>query len=223
MKNYFKAGNNSFFGIDVLPEDTMEQVTHKIQDKRGIKPYSVSLYMADSLCNCGKTVNQLLLEDISAEIEIEYRPLEENDKLLDNNDVSMPLNVLYEEAKQNHLIDEISKNLQLEVKGLVEEQYTKINHEIKSMYDKNHGETIKDIEKEISYLKGELSNIDQLVSVVRNKNLTCFIQGDEFLQKLTEESNENIDFAIDTPPKCLTILLNSTNCDEGDDHRPSIR
>ena len=68
--------------------------------------------------------------------------------------------------KQNEkrLIDEISKNLQLELKGLVAQQYTKIKHEIKSMYDKNHGETIKDIEKEISYLKRELSNINQLVS-----------------------------------------------------------
>ena len=32
-----------------------------------------------------------------------------------------------------------------------------------------------------------------------------------------KESNENIDFAIDTPPHCLTITLNSKNCD-GDDH-----
>ena len=72
--------------------------------------------MVDSLCNCGKTVNQLLLEDISAEIEIKYRPSEENDELLDNNDVSMShLNFLYEKAKQNYLIDEISRNLQLEI------------------------------------------------------------------------------------------------------------
>ena len=68
--------------------------------------------MVDSLCDCGKTVNLLLLEDISAEIETEYRPSEENDKLLDNKDVSMShINFLYEEAKRNHLIDEISRNL----------------------------------------------------------------------------------------------------------------
>ena len=68
--------------------------------------------MVDSLCNCGKTVNLLLLEDISAEIETEYRPSEENDKLLDNKDVSMShINFLYEEAKRNHLIVEISRNL----------------------------------------------------------------------------------------------------------------
>ena len=68
--------------------------------------------MVDSLCNCGKTVNLLLLEDISAEIETECRPSEENDKLLDNKDVSMShINFLYEEAKRNHLIVEISRNL----------------------------------------------------------------------------------------------------------------
>ena len=57
-----------FFGMDVLPEDTIEQVTYKIQDKGGIKPCNVNLYMVDSLCNCGKTIHQLLLEDISPEI-----------------------------------------------------------------------------------------------------------------------------------------------------------
>ena len=53
-----------FLWMDVLPEDTIEQVTHKIQG--GIKPCNISLYIVDSFCNCGKTVNQLLLE--------EYRP-----------------------------------------------------------------------------------------------------------------------------------------------------
>ena len=85
------------------------------------------------------------------------------------------------------------------------------------MYDKNHGETIKDIEKEISYLKGELSNINQLLSNLRNKNSTWIIQRDAFSQKPTQESNENKDFAIDAPRKYLTIPLSSTNCDEGDD------
>ena len=89
MKIYFKTGNGRFFGMDVLPEDTMEQATHKIQDKGRTKLCNISLYIDDSLCNCGKTVSQLLLEDISAEIEIEYRPSEENDELLDNNDVFM--------------------------------------------------------------------------------------------------------------------------------------
>ena len=42
--------------------------------------------MVDSLCGCGQAVTQLLLEDISAEKEIEYRPSEENDEPLGNND-----------------------------------------------------------------------------------------------------------------------------------------
>ena len=174
--------------------------------------------MVDSLCNCEKIINQLLLEDISAEIEIEYRPSEENDELLDNNDVSMShINFLYEEAKRNYLIDEISRNPQLELRSLVAQQFTEIKHEIKFMNDNNHGKIIKDIEKAISYLKGELANTNQLLSNLRHKNSTSFLQGDAFPQKPTKESNENIDFVIDMPPQCLTIPLNSTKCDEGDD------
>ena len=81
--------------------------------------------MVDSLCNCGKTGNPLLLEDKS--VEIEYRPSEENDELLDNNDISMPhINFLYKKVKRNHLINEISRNRQLELNGLVGQQYTEI-------------------------------------------------------------------------------------------------
>ena len=84
-------------------------------------------------------------------------------------------------------------------------------------YDKNHGETIKDIKKEIGYLKGELANINQLLSNLRNKNSTCFIQRDPSPRKPRKEANANVDFAIDTPEQCPTIPLNSTNYDEGDD------
>ena len=202
MRNYFKTGNGSFVGMDVLPEDTMEQLTHKIQDKGGIKPCNVSLYMVDSLCNCGKTVYQLLLEHISAEIEIEYKPFEENDRLLDSNDVSMShINFLYEKVKRNHLIDEILRNLELELKG--PPKYTEIKHEIKSMYDNNGGGTMKGIDKEISFLKRELANTNQLLPNLHNKNSTCFLQFEAFTRKPTEESNENIDFDIETPPQCL--------------------
>ena len=90
-------------------------------------------------------------------------------------------------AKQNHLIDEISRNIQLELKGLVAQQYTEIKHEIKSLYDNNHGEAIKDIEKEMNYLKGKLANTNQLLSNFRNKNSTCFLRGD-----VSTETNRGI-------------------------------
>ena len=77
------------------------------------------------------------------------------------------------------------------------------------MYDNNNGETIKGIEKEISYLKGELENRSQLLSNLSNKNSTCFLQGDAFPRTPIEKSN-------DTPPQCLTLPLNSTNSDESD-------
>ena len=90
------------------------------------------------------------------------------------------INFLYQKVKRNHLINEISRNLQLELKGLVAQQYTEIKQKVKSMHDKNYGEKIKDTEKEINFLRGELSNINQLLSNLRNKNSTCFIQGDAF-------------------------------------------
>ena len=78
------------------------------------------------------------------------------------------INFLHEGAKQNHLIIEISRNLKLEPA----QQSTKIKHKIKPMYDNNHGKTIKGIEKEISYLKGEIANKNPLLSNLRNKNST---------------------------------------------------
>ena len=78
------------------------------------------------------------------------------------------------------------KSLDIWNLDLVAQQYTEIKHEIKSMYDNNHGETIKDVEKEISYLKGELRNTTQLLSNFRNKNSICFLQGDAFPGKPTK-------------------------------------
>ena len=43
----------------------------KIRDKGGIKPCNISLNITGSLCNCRRSKNQLLLEEISTEIEIE--------------------------------------------------------------------------------------------------------------------------------------------------------
>ena len=47
----------------------------------------------------------------------------------------------------------------------------------------------------------------QLLSNLRNENLTYFLQWDAFPRKPTEDSNENIGFAIDMPPQCLTNYL----------------
>ena len=119
------------------------------------------------------------------------------------------VNFLYEKAKRNHLIDEISRNLLLELKGLVAQQYTIINRKsgpcmIISSRCRKRNKLL------------ELANKNQLLSNFCNKNSKYFWQGGAFPRKLTEESNKNIDFAIDTPPQCLTIQINSTNCAEED-------
>ena len=79
-----------------------------------------------------------------------------------------------------------------EFNGLVAQQYAEIKHKIKSLYDNNHGKVIEDTEKEMNYLQGELAGTNQLLSHFRNKNSTCFLQGDAIPRKTTEESNENI-------------------------------
>ena len=84
------------------------------------------------------------------------------------------------------------------------------------MYDNNYAETMKVVEKERSYLKGELANAKRMLSNLRSKDSTWFLQGDALPRKPKQESNENIDFAVETPPRCLTIPLNSTKYDESD-------
>ena len=48
-KTCYKSGNESFFRMDVFPEDTMVKDMHKMQEKGGIKPCNVSFNMVDSL------------------------------------------------------------------------------------------------------------------------------------------------------------------------------
>ena len=79
-----------------------------------------------------------------------------------------------------------------EFNGVVAQQYAEIKRKIESLYDNNDGEVIEDIEKEMNYLQGELAGTNQLLSHFRNKNSTCFLQGDAIPRKTTEESNENI-------------------------------
>ena len=43
------------------------------------------------------------------------------------------INFLYKKVKRNHLINEISRNLQLELKDLVAQQYAEIKHKVKSI------------------------------------------------------------------------------------------
>ena len=194
--------------MDDLPEDTMERVTHKTQDKGRIKPYNVNLHMVYSLCNYGKTVNKLFVgryisRDKKKNIDL---PREMMNFLIT---MTFQCKLSIRESKTKSLDRALSRNLLLELKGLVAQQYTIINRKsgpcmIISSRCRKRNKLL------------ELANKNQLLSNFCNKNSKCFLQGGAFPQKPTEESNKNLDFAIDTPPQCLTIQINSTNCAEDD-------
>lgn len=119
----------------------------------------------------------------------------------DNNDnLVLPINFLYQEAKQNQLADETSRILQFKLKGVVAKQYTKINQKTKSTCGNNHEKIIKDSEKEITDFKLVLANTNQLISNLCNKTSTYFLQESTFPLNPTNKCRKNIDFAIKVPP-----------------------
>ena len=71
MQIFYKAKNGKTVSLEVNPEEIMQQVTEKIQDKGGIRPCNVSLTKIDTRCHCGNfSLQEFLLEDISEEIDI---------------------------------------------------------------------------------------------------------------------------------------------------------
>ena len=47
-----KSKNGKAVRLEINPEETMEQITEKIQDKGGIRPCHVSLTKIDTGCYC---------------------------------------------------------------------------------------------------------------------------------------------------------------------------
>ena len=67
----YKAKNGKTVSLEINPEETMQQVTEKIQDKGGIRPCNRSLTKIGTRCYCGNfTLQVFLLENISKEIDI---------------------------------------------------------------------------------------------------------------------------------------------------------
>ena len=57
--------------MDIKPDETMKEVAAKIQDKGGLNPCHVSVTMVNNVCDCGKRIEHLLLENLDNLIEIE--------------------------------------------------------------------------------------------------------------------------------------------------------
>ena len=49
----------------------MQQITEKIQDKGGMRPYNINLTKIDTRCHCGNfSLQEFLLEDVSEKVDI---------------------------------------------------------------------------------------------------------------------------------------------------------
>ena len=48
MQMFYKAKNGKTISLEINPEETMQQITEKIQDKRGIRPCNVLLTKIDT-------------------------------------------------------------------------------------------------------------------------------------------------------------------------------
>ena len=57
--------------MDIIPDETMKEVAAKIQDKGGLNPCHVNVTMASNVCDCGKRIEDFLLESLDNSIEIE--------------------------------------------------------------------------------------------------------------------------------------------------------
>ena len=84
---------------------TVEQVTHKIQDKSEIKLFNVSLCMVDSFCSCGKTISELFLEDNGRNRNRICTFWGKSSAYDNNKNWVAHINVLYKEAKWNKSLD----------------------------------------------------------------------------------------------------------------------
>lgn len=68
MRVYYKNSNGNVFTIDIQPPKTMKKVAAKMQDKGGLKPCNISV---NNICDCGKRIEHLLLENLDNPIDIE--------------------------------------------------------------------------------------------------------------------------------------------------------
>ena len=71
MRVYYKNSNGNVFTIDIQPHKTMKEVAAKMQDKGGPKPCNIIVTMVSNICDCGKRIEHLLLENLNNPLDIE--------------------------------------------------------------------------------------------------------------------------------------------------------
>ena len=97
MKVYYRNSNSNIFTVDITPDEALKEVAAKIQHKGGPNPCHVSVIMLTNVCDCGRRIEDLLLESLDNLIEIET----DSELKIDNaaEDSFTCVNRLYEQAK----------------------------------------------------------------------------------------------------------------------------
>ena len=127
MQIFYKVKNGKTVSLEISPEETMHQVTEKIQDKGGIRPCNVSLTKIDTRCHCGNfSLQEFLLKDISQEIDICLLSPDEadiNEAKVESTEIEeppLPIINTSDEDKLKQMKDDLRCNLLAELKNMVE-------------------------------------------------------------------------------------------------------
>ena len=126
MQMFYKAKNGKTVSLEINPEETMQQITEKIQDKRGIRPCNVLLTKIDTCCNCGNfSLQEFLLEDFSQEVDICLLSPDEADinetKATEIEEPALPTTNTSDENKLKQIKDDLLCNLWAELKNILAE------------------------------------------------------------------------------------------------------
>ena len=180
--------------LGINPEETMHQITAKIQDKGGIRPCNVILTKIDTGCHCGNfSLQKFLLEDISEVIDICLL-------FTDQADIN--------EAKveSTEIVKPVLPNTNFHNKKYIESH-------IKISYKKY----IEVLQEQLDYLKSGITEnnkiICNLISAM-TRNASTPLRGSKSPWLPSAKANELVDRSTSTPPLCLDVntpKLNSLN------------
>ena len=127
MQIFCQGKNGKTVSLEINPEETMQQITEKTQDKGGIRPCNVSLIKIDTRCHCGHvSLQELLLEDISEEIDICLLSPDEadtNEAKLESTEFDepgLPTSNISDEDKLKQMKGDLLCNLRAELKNMLE-------------------------------------------------------------------------------------------------------
>ena len=117
------------------------------------------------------------------------------------------VNRLNEEVKLKEIKNEVLGDLRNELKIIIENQFKKFYHETSRHKQNNDDHVIVLMKEEMEYLKGYSWKKDKVISNLIGfcKSSSGTLQDNSSPWLPVDTSSENIDFTLDTPPKCFNL------------------